>query len=538
MDAILILDDESTSLRLMTDILVAEGYLVRPADSAHLALASVSAQPPDLILADVHMPGMDGFEFCRRLKPLQGPSTIPLIFLSASTDAKARVEGLKLGAVDFISKPFRREELLARVRTHLELAQLRGQLKRQVDQRTAELRSVIARLEREVAERTKAEEALRESEARFRNMANTAPVLIWVAGPDKLCTFFNRTWLDFTGRTMEQELGYGWIESVHPDDQHSCVSTYLSAFEARRDFRAEYRLRRRDGEYRWVLHEGVPRAQPDEKFLGYVGCCIDVTDVRRAQEESLGRKRIESLRLLAGGIAHDFTNLMGGILATTEFAEEQIAEGSSASEEIRNIKAVARQAVQMARELMMYAGKDNGSFELLDLSREVEEISEILKSSAPKNFPVLRSDLAKNLPPIHANPTQIRQIVMNLVINAAEAVGDAEGVIQIRTRLLSRDEKPGPDETGRRVDGEYLKLEVSDTGCGMEHEQQARMFDPLFTTKGKGHGLGLAVVQAIVHAHGGDICVTSTPGVGTTFEIFLPCVAVRAKVATANTCSS
>jgi PAS domain S-box-containing protein len=137
----------------------------------------------------------------------------------------------------------------------------------------------------DVTERREAEERLRESEERFRNMADTAPVMIWMAGPDKLCTFFNKFWLDFTGRTMEQELGNGWAKSVHPDDLDRCITTYVASFEVRRSFRMEYRLRRVDGEYRWILDDGAPRFTNAGIFAGYVGSCIDITDRRRAEEE-------------------------------------------------------------------------------------------------------------------------------------------------------------------------------------------------------------------------------------------------------------
>lgn len=137
----------------------------------------------------------------------------------------------------------------------------------------------------DITERRRAEARLRESEERFRNMADTAPVLIWVAGPDKRCTFFNKIWLEFTGRAMEQELGHGWAEGVHATDFDRCIASYSEAFDARRPFRMEYRLRRADGEYRWMLNEGVPRFSPDGSFAGYIGSCVDVTEKRRAEEE-------------------------------------------------------------------------------------------------------------------------------------------------------------------------------------------------------------------------------------------------------------
>ena len=137
----------------------------------------------------------------------------------------------------------------------------------------------------DITDRKRAEATLRESEGRFRNMADTAPVLIWVSSPDKLCIFFNKVWLEFTGRTMAQELGNGWTEGVHPDDLDHCIATYSASFDAHRRFRMEYRLRRADGEYRWILDDGAPRFTPSGIFAGYIGSCVDITDRRRAEEE-------------------------------------------------------------------------------------------------------------------------------------------------------------------------------------------------------------------------------------------------------------
>src|ERR1700761_5194815 len=129
------------------------------------------------------------------------------------------------------------------------------------------------------------EESMRESETRFRTMLDAAPVMIWMSDTDRLCTFFNKRWLDFTGRTLEQEMGNGWSEGVHPDDFERCLNVYVSSFDARKDFTMEYRLRRRDGVYRWILDTGVPQEDVDGTFLGYVGSCVDISDRRQAEEK-------------------------------------------------------------------------------------------------------------------------------------------------------------------------------------------------------------------------------------------------------------
>ena len=160
---------------------------------------------------------------------------------------------------------------------------------------------VLARgVSRDVTKRKIAEEELRESEARFRTVANAAPVMIWMSGPDKLCTFFNKGWLDFTGRSLEQELGNGWAEGVHREDIDRCLDVYQNSFNARESFTMEYRLRRSDGEYRWLLDSGTPRFASDGAFLGYIGSCIDITERKAAEVEA--RQLREQVELLAGSV--------------------------------------------------------------------------------------------------------------------------------------------------------------------------------------------------------------------------------------------
>jgi PAS domain S-box-containing protein len=368
-------------------------------------------------------------------------------------------------------------------------------------------RNFIAVVE-DITERKQAEAALRESEERFRTMANTAPVMIWMSGPNGEYIFFNHSWLNFTGRTMEQEAGDGWTSGVHPDDLDTCREAHRAAFDARRPFQVEFRLRSADGEYRWIRDDGVPRFGSDSVLEGYIGCCIDITETRRAHEEAVARQKLESIGLLAGGIAHRFNNLLGGILVSAQLAMGELPEDSPVREDLSRIQEVGMSAAEIVRELLAYAGKDSAELEPLDLSRLVSEMQELLKLSISKQAS-LDVDLSPGLPAIRANASQMRQVVMSLVTNASEAIGREPGKIRVATSRAA----PA---------GEGVRLEVSDTGCGMSEDVLRKVFDPYYTTKFPGRGLGLPAVQGIVRGHGGSIRITSAPGRGTRFEIVLP----------------
>ena len=199
-------------------------------------------------------------------------------------------------------------------------------------------------------------------------MADAAPVMIWVARPDQLPAFVNKAWLTFTGRTLRQELGRGWTQGVHPEDLEACMATYNEAFASHSGFQTEYRLRRADGEYRWVLDIGVPQFALDAGFTGYIGSCSDITEVKHTREQALASQKLESLGILASGIAHDFNNLLGTILADAELALTEVTPGSACGEEIQRIRTVAIRASEIVRELMNYAGQGDTALEPVDLS--------------------------------------------------------------------------------------------------------------------------------------------------------------------------
>jgi nitrogen-specific signal transduction histidine kinase/CheY-like chemotaxis protein len=267
---------------------------------------------------------------------------------------------------------------------------------------------------------------------------------------------------------------------------------------------------------------GVPRFSRDGQFLGYLGTTVDVTDVKRALEADIARQKLESLGVLAGGVAHDFNNLLGGILGQAELMETELRVGSPLAAELRRIKTAAVRGSEIVRELMIYSGQDTKDFEAVDVSHLVREMLELLKVSISKRA-TLKIDLGESLPKVWGHAPQIRQVVMNLIINASEAIGEDQGVIEVRTSRVDSTKDVVPRSSMESSEGYYVLLEVSDTGRGVAEELRTRIFDPFFTTKFAGRRLGLAVVQGIVNSHHGAIDFSSNPGQGTTFHVYLPC---------------
>jgi two-component system cell cycle sensor histidine kinase/response regulator CckA len=239
-------------------------------------------------------------------------------------------------------------------------------------------------------------------------------------------------------------------------------------------------------------------------------------------EADLAKEKLETVGMLAEGIAHDFNNLLAAVLAHAELAKAQLAEGSNPKEELQRIETMVLQGTEIVRQLMTYAGQESEVFEVVSISGIIEDLLALLKVSASKNVRV-EFDLRKDIPAVRANPTQIRQMVMNLFTNASDAIGDRNGLICMSAGRVTL----GPDSSLVAVEGlavgDYVQLQVSDTGHGMTPAVQARIFDPLFTTKATGsHGYGLVVVKRIVDDLHGFISVSSEPGRGTTLQILLP----------------
>ncbi|MCU1225870.1 MAG: domain S-box-containing protein [Edaphobacter sp.] len=376
-------------------------------------------------------------------------------------------------------------------------------------------------LYRDITERKRAEERLRESEARFQAMADTAPVLIWMTGTDGLCNYFNKPWLEFTGRTMEQEIGTGWIQGVHPDDVQGCFDGFLPAFHDRKSFRMEYRLRRADGEYRWIIESGIPRYTGVGEFAGYIGSNIDITDIKRAEEE---RQRLHQLEAdlahinrvsmmgeLAASLGHEIKQPIASAVlnagACARWLQRDTPDITEAREAAsRMVKDVGRAAEIFDRVHSLYR-RDTSEWELLDLNEIIREMMVLLHDKVNRTSISIRTELDLGLPLITADRVQLQQVLMNLMLNGIEAMKDANGELTV---------------TSKRAEDGQLLISVSDSGIGLPHGEMKHIFEAFFTTKPQGTGMGLSISRRIIESHGGRLWAISNSECGATFQFTLP----------------
>jgi PAS domain S-box-containing protein len=367
-----------------------------------------------------------------------------------------------------------------------------------------------------------AEAALRESEQRFRRVFEEGPLGLALVGRDYRFTKVNSALCEMVGYPEAELVQKTFAEITHPDDLRADVELVERLFNREIPFyRMQKRYQKKSGEFIWINLTASLLLGADGRPLYGLAMIEDITEIKRTQEEALFRQKLESVGTLAGGIAHDFNNLLGAVQAQAELGLSELDAGSSCKEELKAICDVATRGSEIVRQLMIYAGKENAAEVPVDLSKTVDEMLSLLKISVTKRA-VIEAHLDQDLPSIRGSAAQLRQVVMNLVTNASDAIGDQDGVIRVTTRrvILKRESS----ETSSRTlpDGEYLQLEVSDTGRGIPPALQTKIFDPFFTTKSAGRGLGLAVVQGIVRSLGGAIHLASEPGKGTTFQVMLP----------------
>jgi len=392
---------------------------------------------------------------------------------------------------------------------------------------------------RDMTERVRLEKSLEESELQHRALLESAADVVYA--------------LDASGRYFYANERLADSQAIPAADFIGKTIEEIFPAEVARRFRANVDAVLESGERLVIPAERVvtargesivtstisPVKDDDGRVWAVVGVSSDVTDLRRAQEERrrlerqlLRAQRLEGLSMLAGGIAHDFNNILVGVLANADLLLRSLDPGDPNRDRARSIESAARQAADLARQMLVYAGRGQVQVSRQNLNDLIRDTTGILEAAMAKGAHVTY-ELDDDLPAIHADPSQIRQLVMNLVINASEAIGDDRGSIRIQTKAVDcADASPEdpPVFCGVKA-GRCALLVVSDSGCGMSEDVIPKIFDPFFSTKFQGRGLGLAAVAGVVKGHGGNIWVESAPEVGSSFNVLLPAAEEVAAVA-------
>ncbi len=483
-----------------------EHYSVRVTHvtGAQEALSLLAAARPDLMFVDLRL-GTIGSGLALLRQITAKARGLPVIVLTGTGNERTAVEAMKAGAADYLVKDAFSPEALEHA-----------------------MRRALERLQA-AAEREQAEQALRESEEKYRNVVEHASDGICVL-QDGIIRYANSQMARMTGYCVDEVLGTSFLSYVHPDAAEELRQTH-ERFMSGVDDEARYQsaLRHKD-ERRIEMEFSVSPTEYEGRRAALV-FVRDVTDLKRVEQERRRletqmqhAQKLESLGVLAGGIAHDFNNLLVGVLGNAGLALMELPPESPARQSIEQIQIAARRAAELCKQMLAYSGKGRFVIQPLNLSSLVREMGHLLQAVIPKKI-TLRYDFAEALPAVEGDPSELRQVVMNLITNAAEAIGDETGVITVRTGMLEADRQYlATTYLAEDVPaGTYVCLEVSDTGCGMDEQTKARIFDPFFTTKFTGRGLGLAAVLGIVRGHRGAIKIYSEPGRGTAFKVLLPC---------------
>ncbi|MDD2734127.1 MAG: PAS domain S-box protein [Desulfuromonadaceae bacterium] len=384
---------------------------------------------------------------------------------------------------------------------------------------------------RDITERKLAENELAQQKALFEAIFNCIPDAIVYTDVDREVVGINPAFSSIFGFAIDDLKGRKtsfFYESQEEYELQGRLRFNLTTTEHALPYEVSYR--RKDGSIFPGETLGTVIKSPDGTTIGYIGVIRDITGRKQAEREKQTlelqfqhTQKLESLGVLAGGIAHDFNNILTSIIGNADLALMRINPESPAIDNLHNIEKASARAADLAKQMLAYSGKGKFVISNHDINGLLEEMLHILQVSISKKA-VLRLNLANPLPSIEADATQIRQIIMNLVINASEAIGDKSGVIAITTGCMDCDRSYLKDVwlDENITDGRYVFIEIADTGCGMDKETLAKLFDPFFTTKFTGRGLGMAAVLGIVRSHKGAVKVYSEPGKGSTFKILLP----------------
>ncbi|NMG07445.1 response regulator [Brasilonema sp. UFV-L1] len=497
---ILIVDDTPTNLEVLFDFLAASGFSVLVAEDGESALARSEYAPPDLILLDILMPGMDGFETCSRLKANQLTKDIPIIFMTALSETVDKVKGLNLGAVDYITKPLQHEEVLARIELHLRLQNLTKTLQKQNQQ----IREQAALLE-----------------------ITTDAIL--VKDLDNQIRFWNKGAEDLYGWKAIEAIGKNVNQLLYSVETEFQLQNLEESLALSGSWQGELHQVTKEGKEIIVASRWTLMRDEDGQAKSILTVNTDITEKKQLEAQFLRAQRLESIGTLAGGIAHDLNNILTPILTAAQLLQLKLPNIDQRSQQMfSTIETNAKRGAALVKQVLQFTrGVEGKKRTIVQVNHLFSEIEQIVQETFPKSIE-FSINIKSDLWAIVGDATHLHQVLMNLVVNARDALPDG-GTLKISAKNVFIDEHYARMNLEANL-GPYIMISVTDTGIGMSPEVVDRIFEPFFTTKefGKGTGLGLSTVRGIITSHGGFVNVSSHVGRGTEFKVFLPAVEATA----------
>ncbi len=543
---LLIVDDQPKNIQVIGTIIRGKGYLASFAQSGREALELVKQNPPDLILLDIMMPEMDGFETCRRLKENPETKNIPVIFLSALSDTMDKVQGFELGAVDYLTKPIQREEFLIRIQTHLEIQMHRKHLEEEVQKRTIELENHAAELEilnqqlqREIVEHLEAEEKIRYLQNLMKSIVDSMPSVLISVDPEGKVLHWNREAQNLTGLTDNQAKGR-LLKEVFPQIQRQMEDLHHAMKD--QETKKTEKVLTQNGE--------TPNYSDITIYPlianGVTGAVLridDVTERVRFEEMIVQTEKMMSIGGLAAGMAHEINNPLSIILQSTQNMLRFLSPENEKSAEmalrygikldqlhdflekrqillfLNGIRDAAERASHIIEDMLRFSRPSKSKIMMTDLPTLIDDTVALAARdyNLKKKYDFRKIQIIRDIEPdltlIPCVTSELQQVLLNLLSNAAQSIYAQTDNSSPQIILRAWKEK------------NYAKIEVEDNGTGMEEQVRKRIFEPFFTTKetGVGTGLGLSVSYFIITTnHNGKISVESTLNKGSKFMIELP----------------
>jgi signal transduction histidine kinase len=515
---VLVVDDDEHNLLAIRTVIedLAEVEIARSGDEAlrHLLKGEFA-----VILLDVYMPGMDGYETARIIREREQTKRIPIVFLSAVNKEKEHLmRGYSMGAVDYVFKPVEPVVLRSKVSVFVDLYAMTREIQRKAEQ---EQRLLDANLKAN-AERLRVEQELRAAEQRQAAIIRSLPIILYLEaehGLPRIPQFVGGNFGTVTGFSfdaVEADPGL-WAERLHPEDK----GRTLKALEERARTGAmaiEYRWRCADGQYKHFLDQAVLLTDPDGGPPRYAGTLLDVTDRKLLEKELLQARKMDAIGKLTGGIAHDFNNLLAAVLGGLDLIERRVPLEEAQRKIFDMTRRAAEQGSELVRRLLAFARRQQLAPSEIDIGRLSTTVTDLLAHTLG-GLVALEWRSEPKIWPAYADSAQLELALMNLIINARDAMPEG-GTIEVAGRNARADAENGLGLPA----GDYVVLKVADTGAGIPPEILEQVTEPFFTTKevGKGTGLGLSMVYGFARQSGGAIDISSEVGRGTAVEIWLP----------------